>query len=122
MDIYLGMIAAFAFEFEPNGWMKCDGRFLPIQNYQALFSLLGYTYGGEMNKTFALPDLRGRTAVGTGQAPGRAMVPLGRGDAPRQLDVAGTAPSPTTVHLEVPQPAVGLNYCICVTGAYPPRA
>jgi microcystin-dependent protein len=47
----------------PNGWAKCDGQLLPINNNQALFSLLGTTYGGNGQTTFALPNLRGRTPL-----------------------------------------------------------
>lgn len=50
----------------PNGWANCDGQILPISSNQALFSLLGTTYGGDGRTTFALPDLRGRVAVGQG--------------------------------------------------------
>jgi microcystin-dependent protein len=62
---YLGEIAVFAGAFAPKGWAFCDGTALPINTNQALFSLLGDFYGGDGRTTFALPDLRGRTAVGT---------------------------------------------------------
>ena len=57
---YLGEIRMFAGSFEPNGWRFCDGRLLAIADYDALFSLIGTTYGGDGQVTFALPDLRGR--------------------------------------------------------------
>ncbi|MBN1524989.1 MAG: tail fiber protein [Spirochaetales bacterium] len=53
----------FAGNFEPAGWMFCDGRLLQIQQYTALFSIVGTTYGGNGTTTFALPDLRGKVAV-----------------------------------------------------------
>lgn len=53
-----------SFNFAPSGWLFCDGRLLPIAQYQALFSLLGITFGGDGRTTFALPDLRGRVPVG----------------------------------------------------------
>jgi microcystin-dependent protein len=62
----IGEITAFAGTFAPAGWMPADGRLLPINQNAALFSLLGTTYGGDGVRTFALPDLRGRTIVGTG--------------------------------------------------------
>jgi microcystin-dependent protein len=57
---YLGEIRMFAGDFEPYGWRFCDGRLLPISEYEALFALLGTTYGGDGEATFALPDMRGR--------------------------------------------------------------
>lgn len=58
---YLGEIKLCAFGFAPRGWALCNGQFLSIAQNQALFSLLGTTYGGNGTTTFALPDLRGRT-------------------------------------------------------------
>ena len=63
---FLGMIAIFPFNFAPRGWAFCNGQLLPISQNQALFSLLGTTYGGNGVQTFALPDLRGRTPVDAG--------------------------------------------------------
>ncbi|WP_370178689.1 phage tail protein [Alteriqipengyuania sp.] len=67
---YLGQIQQFGFNFCPRGWMSTSGQILPISQYTALFSLLGTTYGGDGRTTFALPDLRGRTMIGTGHGPG----------------------------------------------------
>jgi len=53
-----------SFNYAPQGWMFCDGSLLPISQYQALFSLLGTTYGGNGTTTFGLPDLRSRVPVG----------------------------------------------------------
>ena len=58
MEPYLGTIALFAFPFAPNGWAECAGQQLQISQNQALFSLIGTTYGGDGTKTFALPNLR----------------------------------------------------------------
>lgn len=65
---YIGEIRMFAGNFAPQGWMFCDGQLLPIAEYDALFTLIGTTYGGDGMATFALPDLRGRLPVhmGTG--------------------------------------------------------
>ncbi len=65
-DPFLGEIRLFTFSFAPRGWARCDGQLLPIQSNQALFSLLGTTYGGNGTSNFALPDLRSRVAVGVG--------------------------------------------------------
>jgi microcystin-dependent protein len=64
MQPFLGQIMAFAGNFAPKGWAFCHGQLLPINQNQALFSLLGTTYGGNGQTNFALPDLRNRTMVG----------------------------------------------------------
>ncbi|NDP27173.1 MAG: phage tail protein [Flavobacterium sp.] len=63
---YLGEIKLVAQNYAPRGWALCSGQLLPINQNQALFSLLGTTYGGNGQTTFALPDLRGRVPVGDG--------------------------------------------------------
>lgn len=69
-DPFLAEIIMFAGNFAPRGWAFCDGQLLPIAQNQAVFSLLGTTFGGDGRTTFALPDLRGRTAVHPGNGPG----------------------------------------------------
>lgn len=66
---YFGEIKAVAFPFAPRGWALCNGQILPVHEYTALFSLIGNIYGGDGKNTFALPDLRGRVAIGSGAAP-----------------------------------------------------
>ncbi|GFN33781.1 phage tail protein [Paenibacillus xylaniclasticus] len=66
MEPYIGEIRMFAGNFAPSGWHICDGSILPISENEALFSLIGTTYGGDGQTTFALPDLRGRVPVGQG--------------------------------------------------------
>jgi microcystin-dependent protein len=63
---FLSEIRIMSFVFAPKGWALCDGQFLPINQNQALFSLLGTTFGGNGQTTFALPDLRGRTPIHVG--------------------------------------------------------
>jgi len=63
---YVGEIKLFAGNFAPAGWAKCDGSLLPISEYETLFNLIGTTYGGDGQSTFALPDLRGRVPIGQG--------------------------------------------------------
>ena len=63
---YLGEIKICSFNFAPRGWAFCEGQLLPINQNQALFSLLGTTYGGNVVTNFALPDLRGRMVIGSG--------------------------------------------------------
>ncbi len=69
---FLAEIRIFGFNFPPRGFAQCDGQILPISQNQALFSLLGTTYGGDGRTTFALPELRGRTPLHRGMAPGGA--------------------------------------------------
>ncbi len=74
---YLGEIKMFAGNFAPRGWALCDGQLLPISSYDALFSLLGTTYGGDGRSTFGLPDMRGRIPVHAGWGPGLSDRSLG---------------------------------------------
>ena len=73
----LGEIIMFAGNFAPRGWAFCDGQLLPINQNQALFSILGSTYGGDGRTTFALPDLRGRFPLHPGSGPGLTSRNLG---------------------------------------------
>lgn len=67
---YIGEILLVPYNFQPHGWLFCQGQLLAINQNQALFSLLGTTYGGDGQVNFALPDLRGRSPIGFGQGPG----------------------------------------------------
>jgi microcystin-dependent protein len=75
---FLGEIMLVPYNFAPRGWAFCAGQILPIAQNTALFSLLGTTYGGNGQTTFALPDLRGRCAISSGQGPGLANYALGQ--------------------------------------------
>lgn len=85
----MSQLTIFAFNFPPKGWAQCNGQLLPINQNQALFSLLGTTYGGNGQTTFGLPDLRGR-------------VPMHVGQGLTQGQVAGEAAHTLTVN-ELPQ-------------------
>ena len=63
---FVGEIRPWGFNWAPEGWLLCQGQLLPVQQYLPLYSLLGNTYGGTPNVNFAVPDLRGRAAVGQG--------------------------------------------------------
>lgn len=67
---YIGEIRAFPWDWSVRGWALAQGQFLPIQQNQALFALIGTTYGGNGVTTFQLPDLRSRVALGIGQLAG----------------------------------------------------
>ena len=109
---YVGQIMAFGGTFAPQGWALCDGSLLPISQYETLFTLIGTTYGGDGQTTFALPDLRGRAALHQGQGSGLSSYVLGEsggaeavtltvGQLPQHLHSAmgnsgaGTSPSPS---------------------------
>src|ERR1700744_300002 len=77
MTPYLGEIRAFAGNFAPSGWQLCNGQLMSIAQYEALYTLVGTTYGGDGVTTFGLPDLRGKVLVNQGQAPGLSNRPLG---------------------------------------------
>ncbi|RYU78267.1 phage tail protein [Hymenobacter persicinus] len=78
MEEYLGVIKLFAGNFAPRGFMFCNGQILSIAQNSALFSLLGTTYGGNGQTTFALPNLMGRVPVGVGTGPGLPQVVQGQ--------------------------------------------
>src|ERR1700686_1264043 len=63
---YVGEVRMFAGNFNPAGWMFCEGQLLPISEYETLFNLIGTTYGGDGQSTFGLPDLRGRLPIHQG--------------------------------------------------------
>ncbi len=90
---YLSQIEAFPYNFAPQGWAFCAGQLLPINQNSALFALLGTTFGGDGQTTFALPDLRGRIAVGYGQGPGLSPYVLGQfgGEETHTLTVTETS-------------------------------
>jgi len=89
-DPFLGEIRMVGFNFAPQGWAMCDGQLLSIAQNTALFALLGTTYGGDGQTTFALPDLRSRVPVHGGSASGRPD---------RALGDAGGVASADTVNL-----------------------
>lgn len=78
MEGYIGEIRMFAGNFAPKSWAYCDGRTINIASNSALYSILGAVYGGNGTTTFCLPDLRGRTAVGSGNGPGLSPYVLGQ--------------------------------------------
>ncbi|MEQ1936087.1 MAG: tail fiber protein [Fimbriimonadaceae bacterium] len=106
-DPFLGEIRPFGFNFPPRGWALCSGQILPIAQNQALFSLLGTTYGGNGQTTFALPNLNERVANSQGQGPGLSNYDLGQvggaseatllqSQIPSHGHSVSTAASPTT--------------------------
>jgi microcystin-dependent protein len=84
-DPFVGQVEIVAFNFAPKGWATCDGQLLSIAQNTALFSLLGTQYGGDGRTTFALPDLRGRMAIGFGQGPGLQNYEIGQAGGEEQV-------------------------------------
>ncbi len=98
---FLSEIRIMSFNFPPKGWALCNGQLLPINQNQALFSLLGTTYGGDGQTNFALPDLRGRVPTHSG-----AGTTLGE-SAGQEFHTLTTSEMPTHVH--VVNPVVSAN-------------
>lgn len=79
MDIFIGTICAFGFNYAPYGWAMCQGQILPISQNTPLFALIGTYYGGNGTSTFALPNLGGRVAISQGSN-GQSMYTIGETD------------------------------------------
>ena len=110
LESFLGEVRLTAASFAPPGWTLCHGQSLQIHQNDALFSLHSTTYGRDGRTTFGLPDLRGRTAVGEGQAAG-LLPELRRGRT--GADESGQN-APDHGYL-------ALNYIICTEGVFPAR-
>ncbi len=78
MDAFIGQITIVGFNFEMRNWAFCRGQLIAVSQNTALFSLLGTIYGGDGRTTFALPDMRGRVAVGFGNGPGLRSYSIGQ--------------------------------------------
>src|SRR4029453_3596731 len=94
---FLSEIRLMSFNFAPKGWAMCNGQLLPINQNQALFSLLGTTYGGDGRVNFALPDLRGRVPLhvsqgfSLGQRGGEQAPTLPLAELPQHTHLAGAS-------------------------------
>ncbi|MFN3355202.1 MAG: phage tail protein [Pseudomonas sp.] len=78
MEVFIGTIQPFAFNFAPRDWALCAGQTLPLSQYQALFALIGITYGGTGSTNFMLPNLQGRLPVGQGAGAGLTQRVIGQ--------------------------------------------
>ncbi|WP_223635825.1 phage tail protein [Corallococcus sp. EGB] len=87
---FIGEIRLFGGNFAPRGWALCNGALLSIAQNQALFAILGTTYGGDGRTTFALPDMRGRFPMAPGQGPGLAPHTLGEVSGQPQVTLIST--------------------------------
>ena len=95
---FIAQIEAFAFNFPPKGWALCNGQLLPINQNQALFSLLGTTYGGNGQTTFALPNLQGRVPAHMGQGVLGQNLQLGQAGG-EEAHVLNLSDMPAHIHL-----------------------
>ncbi|MEM8909888.1 MAG: tail fiber protein, partial [Bacteroidota bacterium] len=100
MEPFIGQIMMFGGNFAPRGWALCNGQLMPISQNQALFSLLGTTYGGDGRTTFALPDLRGRAAMHAGHGPGLTDRRLGQRSG-TETNTMNTLQMPSHSHIAV---------------------
>jgi microcystin-dependent protein len=93
---FIGEIRMFGFRRIPIGWQACDGTLLPIGNFETLYSLIGTTYGGNGQSTFAVPDLRGRIPIHQGTAKAGSSWVLGASAGNEQITLTvGQIPSHT---------------------------
>lgn len=92
-DPFIGEVMCGGWNFAPQGFMEMNGQLLSIAEYEALFALIGTTFGGDGQTTFALPDMRSRVVVGSGQGPGLS---------PRQLGEQGGTESETLTTAKMP--------------------
>jgi microcystin-dependent protein len=97
IEPYMANVTIFAGTFAPRGWMFCNGQLLAIAQYDALFALIGTTYGGDGQTTFALPDLRSRVAINTGQGGGLSNYIIGQAGGTESITVT-TNQLPTHTH------------------------
>ena len=96
-DVYLGQIMMGGFNFAPRGFAACNGQLLPVAQNQALFALLGTTYGGNGSTTFALPNLQGCTPVGAGASVDASWQP-----SPYQIGTRAGSENITLISTEIP--------------------
>lgn len=113
-DPLLGQIIMFAGNFAPRGWALCNGQLLAINQNQALYSLLGTTYGGDGRTTFGLPDLRGRAPIHAGEGPGLPRVRLGEKKGGNSVENNTSSSVRTTA-------TTAVNYIIATQGIFPSR-
>jgi microcystin-dependent protein len=87
---FIGQIIAVGFNFAPVGWALCNGQLLPISEYSALFNLIGTTYGGNGQTTFALPNLQGQGVINQGQGSGLSAYVIGQQGGSEQISLTGS--------------------------------
>jgi microcystin-dependent protein len=120
---FLDEILTFAFNFVPGGTIGANGQLLSIAQNQAVFSLIGTTYGGNGTTNFALPNLGSATMIGTGQGPGLSPEQLGVPDGTSSVTLTLSELPPDLDGTSQPfsnyQPSLPVTYMICVAGVFP---
>jgi microcystin-dependent protein len=130
---FIAEIKMFSGNFAPRGFAFCDGQLLPINQYQALYSLVGTTYGGDGRTTFGLPDLRGRVPVHPGSGPDLSTRNLGDKSGHEELslvanDLPGSKKQGKTIYTNAYStesnmpPYTCVNFIIALVGLYPSRS
>ncbi|NWD77538.1 tail fiber protein [Pseudomonas gingeri] len=97
MDVFLGNIQMFGFNFAPNGWALCNGQLLNLQQYQALFTLMGTTYGGNGQQTFGLPNLQSRLPISQGTGPGLTTRVMGESSGTEKVSILSSNLPPQSI-------------------------
>ena len=115
---FLGEIAMVGFNFAPRGWALCNGQLLPILDNDALFSLLGTTYGGDGQETFALPNLNGRAPNHRGQGPGLSNYVIGQAAGSEAVTLN---PGQIPTHTHGARAVAGLGDSVSPGGRYPAK-
>ena len=90
VDPFIGTVRYFGFNFAPRGWAHCDGQLVAVNQNEALFSLLGTTYGGDGRTTFGLPDMRGRLPLHQGSGPGLTPHAMGQKSGAERVTVTAS--------------------------------
>ncbi len=123
MDPLIGEIRLFAFNFVPEGWMACQGQELPVQHHEALFALIGFSYGGDGIRTFCLPNLQGRAPIGQGR--GSAVPTTEWAQAvdppPHGLVEGDPQDDPDSARWRATPGFLSMSWCIAVQGVFPAR-
>jgi microcystin-dependent protein len=131
-ESFIGEIKLFAGNFAPRGYAFCDGQLLPINQNQALYSILGTTYGGDGRTNFGLPDMRGRVPIHPGTGPGLSSRRLGEKQGNEEFnlvanDLPGSKKQGKTIYTNAyatesnMPPFTVVNFIIALVGLYPSR-
>ncbi|MFC6840783.1 phage tail protein [Xanthomonas theicola] len=96
---FIGEVRAFTYNFAPEGWLDCMGQLVSLQQYQALYAVIGMRYGGDGRTTFGLPDLRGRAGIGQGQGAGLSNYVIGQLQGADAVALTSAAQLPVHNHL-----------------------
>lgn len=122
MEPILGTMFVFAGNFAPPGYKFCNGELLPIAEYKGLYSVLGTTYGGDGEATFALPDLRGKCPVGVGSVERLGSIELGAsGTSDVVFSTLQLTGKEAIAEGNGESAYLGVNYIIAVDGSYSSR-